>query len=261
MFFMYMYFDIERDCLKAILLSFKHLDMPLLFLRKYVKIITANITAQKVEMNMVEYKRYDSSYEAETLKVLIESFVNYPLFWGIFKDRFKSETKLRDFYERLMKGIFRATIRKNDCYIGVADGKVAVIVIIDKPSDKPVGFWDYAVSGMPGVIAKIGLTSTLKYMELSDKTEIVVKSITEPRWHLYFLAIDPNYQSQGIGTGAIQDFLIPLVRSGGGNLITVTTNSEKNVDFYCKNGFSLIKEETLAYKDKSVGNWSFRMDL
>ena len=210
---------------------------------------------------MVEYKRYDSSYEAETLKVLIESFVNYPLFWGIFKDRFKSESKLRNFYERLMKGIFRATIRKNDCYIGIIDGKVTSIVIVEKPSDKPIGFWDYAVSGMAGIIARIGIKDTLRFMEMSDKTEIVVKSIPEPRWHLYFLSVDPNNQKQGIGSGAIQDFLIPLVSSNGGNLITVTTNSEKNVDFYIKNGFSLVKEETLEYKAKSFGNWTFRMDL
>ena len=47
---------------------------------------------------------------------------------------------------------------------------------------------------------------------MSDKTEIVVKSIPEPRWHLYFLAVDPKYQKLGIGSGAIQDFLIPLVK-------------------------------------------------
>ena len=210
---------------------------------------------------MVEYQQYDSSYEAETLKVFIESFVHYPLFWGIFEDLFQSEIKLRRFHAQLMKGLFKATIRRDDCYIGVADGTVRAIVIVEKPSDKPISFWDYAVSGMPGVIAKIGLKNTLKFMELSDKTEIVVKSIPEKRWHLYFLAVDPNYQSQGIGTGAIQDFLIPLVRSNGGDLITVTTNAEKNVDFYIRNGFSLIKEETFEYNAKSFGNWSFRMDL
>ena len=77
---------------------------------------------------MIEYKRYDRSYEDEVLKVFTESFVNYPLFWGVFEDRFKSETELHSFYERLMKGIFRATVRKDDCYIGIADGKVKVIV-------------------------------------------------------------------------------------------------------------------------------------
>ncbi|MBR4605473.1 MAG: hypothetical protein IKO41_04535 [Lachnospiraceae bacterium] len=160
---------------------------------------------------MVEYKHYDRSYEDEVLKVFTESFVNYPLFWGVFEDRFKSERKLRSFYERLMKGIFRATVRKDDCYIGIEDGKVAVIVIVEKPSDKPVSFWDYAVSGMAGIIARIGLRDTLQFMEMSDKTEIVVKSIPEPRWHLYFLAVNPKDQKRGIGSGAIQDFLIPLV--------------------------------------------------
>lgn len=35
-------------------------------------------------MNKVEYKQYNSSFEAEALKVFTESFVNYPLFWGVF---------------------------------------------------------------------------------------------------------------------------------------------------------------------------------
>ena len=212
-------------------------------------------------MNVVEYKHYDKSYEDEVLKVFTESFVNYPLFWGVFEERFRSEIKLRIFYERLMKGIFKATIRKDDCYIGIADGKVKVIVIIEKPSDKPVGFWDYAVSGMAGIIVRIGLKDTLKFMEMSDKTEICVKSIPEPRWHLYFLAVDPNCQKQGYGSGAIQDFLIPLVKSNGGKLITVTTNAEKNVAFYRNNGFKLVKEETLECNAKKIGNWTFRMDL
>ena len=212
-------------------------------------------------MNVVEYKHYDKSYEDEVLKVFTESFVNYPLFWGVFEERFRSEIKLRIFYERLMKGIFKATIRKDDCYIGIADGKVKVIVIIEKPSDKPVGFWDYAVSGMAGIIARIGIRDTLRFMEMSDRTEIVVKSIPEPRWHLYFLAVDPGCQKQGMGSGAIQDFLIPLVKTNCGNLITVTTNAEKNVAFYVNNGFKLVKEETLECKAKSIGNWTFRMDL
>ena len=40
---------------------------------------------------MFEYKLYDRSYEDEVLKIFTESFVNYPLFWGVFEDRFKSE--------------------------------------------------------------------------------------------------------------------------------------------------------------------------
>jgi ribosomal protein S18 acetylase RimI-like enzyme len=160
-----------------------------------------------------------------------------------------------------MKGIFKATVRKDDCYMGMVDGNVASIVIVEKPSGKPVGFWDYAVSGMAGIIARVGLNATLNYMDMTDKTEVVVKSITEPRWHLYFLAVNPKYQKLGLGSGAIQDLVIPLVKSNGGNLLTVTTNAEKNVAFYTSNGFKLIKEETLECNGKTIGNWTFRMDL
>ena len=79
---------------------------------------------------MVEYKRYDRSYEDEVLRVFTEAFAGYPLFWGVFEGRFKTEAELRSFYERLMKGIFRATIRKDDCYIGFEYGKVASIVSV-----------------------------------------------------------------------------------------------------------------------------------
>ena len=34
---------------------------------------------------MVEYKRYDRSYEDEVLKVFTEAFAGYPLFWGVFE--------------------------------------------------------------------------------------------------------------------------------------------------------------------------------
>ena len=113
----------------------------------------------------IEYVRFEKSYEDEVLNVFIKSFVKYPLFWEVFEDRFNSEIKLRSFYEHLMKGIFRATIRKDDCYIGIIDGKVTSIVIVEKPSDKPVGFWDYAVSGMAGIIARIGIKDTLEFKE------------------------------------------------------------------------------------------------
>ena len=37
-------------------------------------------------MTTIEYKQYDSSYEAEVLEVFTDAFVNYPLFYGIFEE-------------------------------------------------------------------------------------------------------------------------------------------------------------------------------
>ena len=211
-------------------------------------------------INSIEYKKYNSSYEKEVINIFIKAFENYPLF-EIVKDDFKKEEKYHSFYNCFMKSLFKATIRKNECYIGIYNGSVVDFVIIDAPTDKPVGFFDYIVSGGVKPILKLGLFNALKFLKLSDETENVVKNIKESRWHLYFLVVEQNYQGKGIGSNAINNFLIPFVKGKNGNLITVTTNAKHNVNFYINNGFTLIKEETLNYKDRTVDNWSFRMDL
>ena len=211
-------------------------------------------------INSIEYKKYDPSYKKEVINIFIKAFENYPLF-EIVKDDFKKEEKFHKFYNLFMKALFKATIRKNECYIGINDGKVINLVIIDAPDDKPVGFLDYVISGGIKPILKLGLFNSLKFLKLSDETEVVVKSIKEPRFHLYFLVVETNNQGKGIGSDAINNFLIPFVKEKNGNLITVTTNSKKNINFYTNNGFNLIKEEILKYKDRTVNNWSFRMDL
>lgn len=211
-------------------------------------------------INSIEYKKYNASYEKEVINIFVKAFENYPLF-EIVKNDFKKEEKYYSFYNCFMKSLFKATIRKNECYIGINDGKVIDLVIIDAPTDKPVGFLDYLLSGGIKPILKLGLFNALKFLKLSDETEYVVKSIKEQRWHLYFLVVDQKYQGKGIGSDAINNFLIPFVNEKNGKLITVTTNSIHNVNFYKNNGFSLIKEESLKYKDRTVNNWSFRMDL
>lgn len=210
--------------------------------------------------NSIEYKKYNASYEKEVIDIFVKGFENYPLF-EIVKDDFKTEEKYHHFYRYFMKALFKATIRRNTCYIGINQGKVVGLVILDAPTDKPVGFLDYVLSGGIKPILMLGLPNSLKFLNLSDKTEVVVKSIKEPRWHLYFLVVDPEHQDKGIGSDAINHFLIPFVKKKNGKLITVTTNAKHNVQFYTNNGFSLIKEETLLYKNRAIENWSFKMDL
>lgn len=209
----------------------------------------------------IEYKKYDDCFESKVIKMFTAAFENYPLFYGIFKNGFKDEKKFLEFYECLMRVIFKATIRQYGCYIGFKDGEIVSIVIINAPDDKPVGVWDYTVCGMMKVIIKLGMKKTFGFMNLSDQTERVVKSITKPHWHLYFLAVDPKHQGEGIGSDAINSFMIPLVKENNGEIITVTTNAESNVNFYLNNGFSLVEEETLEYDGNPVDNWTFKMNL
>ena len=162
-------------------------------------------------INSIEYKKYNASYEKEVINIFVKAFENYPLF-EIVKDDFKTEEGYHSFYNSFMKALFKATIRQNVCYIGINNEKVIDLVIIDAPTDKPVGFLDYILCGGLSPILKLGLFNALKYLKLSDETECVVKSIKEPRWHLYFLVVESKYQGKGIGSNAINNFLITSAR-------------------------------------------------
>ena len=50
--------------------------------------------------SLVEYIKYDASYEEKALSVFTEAFKNYPLFYNVFEDNFETEEKLLDFYIR-----------------------------------------------------------------------------------------------------------------------------------------------------------------
>lgn len=47
----------------------------------------------KSDFKAIEYRKYDARFEPEVLEIFTASFVNYPLFCGIFKDGFKDEKK------------------------------------------------------------------------------------------------------------------------------------------------------------------------
>ena len=211
-------------------------------------------------IDSLEYREYDPSYEKEAIDIFTKAFESYPLF-EIVRDDFKTRERYLRFYRGFMKALFKATIRKNACFLGVSGDRVIDLLIVEAPTDRPVGFMDYVLSGGIIPIVRLGLINALRYLSLSEETEKVVKAIEGPRWHLYLLAVDPSCQGKGAGSDAIRNFLLPFVRERKGKLITVTTNAKRNCGFYAGNGFSLLKEETLLYKGKSVTNWSFRMDL
>jgi ribosomal protein S18 acetylase RimI-like enzyme len=60
---------------------------------------------------------------------------------------------------------------------------------------------------------------------------------------LYWIAVDPDFQEQGVGSKLLS-FLEELVRAEGGRLILADTSTiphyEKTLQFYIKNGFQEV---------------------
>lgn len=61
----------------------------------------------------------------------------------------------------------------------------------------------------------------------------------EPHWYLNVLGVNPVYQNQGVGGKLIEPI---LKQADGENLLCyLETDSEKNVSFYQKRGFQVVK--------------------
>ena len=71
----------------------------------------------------------------------------------------------------------------------------------------------------------------------------------EPHWHLGPVAVDPQFQGQGIGSAMLAEFCARMDRRGG--LSYLETDKSENVHFYQRFGFTLTaKSEILG-----VPNW------
>jgi GNAT superfamily N-acetyltransferase len=71
--------------------------------------------------------------------------------------------------------------------------------------------------------------------------------LPEPHWYLWGLTTDPAQQGKGIGTQLLQPI---LERADAGRLpCYLETHDQKNVAFYGKRGFELVRSENLPGYD------------
>jgi len=67
--------------------------------------------------------------------------------------------------------------------------------------------------------------------------------MTQGTFDLYWIAVDPDFQEQGVGSKLLR-FLEEMVKAEGGRLILADTSTiphyEKTQNFYLKNGFQEV---------------------
>ena len=82
-------------------------------------------------------------------------------------------------------------------------------------------------------------------MEFGNTTEKLHKEdASNPHWYLQTLGVDPPHQGQGIGGQTIQ----PVLREADMSRLPcyLESSKERNVPFYEKHGFQVVKEDRLG---------------
>lgn len=166
-------------------------------------------------------------------EVLAKAFENDPVFSYIFpKEDQKRMAK--------MKQLFMVSLRYSEPFdsIYTTDSLKGVAIWIP-PGKYPMSFWQtfQLALTMP---FKLGWGGMKRGIPLFNKIEDCHQEcMSEPHWYLNVLGVDPLYQGQGVGGKLIE----PILKQADGENLPcyLETDGEKNVSFYQKRGFQVVK--------------------
>ena len=92
------------------------------------------------------------------------------------------------------------------------------------------------------LMSKLSRTRFLRDMKRIDRIHRQI--MPNPHWYLWALGVAPEHQGQGIGGDLISPTLAQAQQM---NMpCYLETETEDNVDFYTKHGFSVVHEETFS---------------
>lgn len=230
-------------------------------LPKYFALATSGHMSDTKQQSTVEY-RFARPEEFDALARLTAlSFGEYPFFSFVFREAFDSYADYVNYMARLDRMHIRANARKHACLVGTRNARVVSVALLQDPTAKRLGVFDYSLSGGLGLIPHAGLTRLLDFFSISEQAHQDCARECPDAWYVEMLAVDSGLKGQGLGSHMIEECLVPYVRAHGGTELSLITNTEANRRFYSRNGFTEFAGGQLERKGTQIGNWSYRMDL
>ena len=210
---------------------------------------------------MITYREAKKEEISHIAKLSTVAFGYYPFFDFAFLSAFKSSEAYFAYREKLHRIHIRANMQHHKCFVGVQDGKIVSVALLQAPKAKRVSVWDYIKAGAVSLVFPVGFTKILNFFDISEEAHQDCAREYPAAWYLEMLAVDNSMKGCGFGSAMLNDCLIPYIRQHGGKDFTLITNTELNRKFYTKNGFCEFAERTLARNGQRIRNWSFHYKL
>ncbi len=206
---------------------------------------------------MIEYREARCDEIEYIARLTTLSFGHYPFFDLAFQSAFENENEYFRYMEKLHRVHTRANMKRHKCFVGVKNGRIVSAALLQDPSKKRISVSDYIMSGGVSLLFPAGFSKILDFFDVSEEGHLDCAGQHPNAWYIELLAVDTGMKSCGLGSGMINDCIIPYIRENGGGELALTTNTEKNCTFYKKNGFSCFAERSLAHCGREIKNWSF----
>ncbi len=206
---------------------------------------------------MIEYREARPDEAAYISKLATLSFGHYPFFDFAFQRAFDSENEYFTYIEKLHRVHTRANMKQHKCFVGVRNGGIVSAALLQDPSKRRISVWDYILSGGVSLLFPVGFSKILDFFSISEEGHLDCAEQHPSAWYIELLAVDMGMKGCGLGSGMINDCLIPYIKNNGGGELALTTNTEKNCTFYKRNGFDCFAGRSLTHGGQTIQNWSF----
>lgn len=193
-----------------------------------------------------------------------EAFADYPLCANL-KDNFDSEPHFVKFLTEVFK-VYIMAYKNQECpvFVCVENGRLLSLSILVKPGMNDVTLMDYIKAGAIKLFFKCDPIQLLKLLSILNEGHGPCDDMKKEAWFLESLSVEKNNKGKHLGSGMLQDCVIPYIKKqtlGKVAYFVTFTNNVINRKFYVKNGFEEFDSSEMVQGGRRIGNWSFKMRI
>lgn len=147
---------------------------------------------------------------------------------------------------------------KADSFCLVEDNTVKAMGFWTNPNQVKIGIWDKVKAGLLKIPFKMGWSTFIRVMEVSDKIdEQLARSLGNkiPYYYLNNMVVQENLRGQGLGGRILREQLDIIQSREEQPVFALSTQRLWTVRFYEKLGFEVILEEVIGKGPLAFTNW------
>jgi ribosomal protein S18 acetylase RimI-like enzyme len=186
----------------------------------------------------MEIIKLDPHQKNKAAATTAAAFFDYPNFIFYFPDP-KRRTRYLPWY---MENVLNCALRYGEVY---TTSDISGVIFTLPPGHTKISEWEYVQNGFLLTPLLLGFHNYQQSMDCENFVGATHEKLLKNRPHIYLwgLAVDPAYQSIGIGTALMQ----PLLEKANTRKLPIylETHNEKNVAYYQRYGFDLIHTDRI----------------
>ena len=175
-----------------------------------------------------------------------DAFSDYPLF-RLTEPELRPGVTFDQFHFALHRMLVKIFLKRESVLVACEDGKPRGYALLQK---QEMPFLPYLLNGGVGLLKYIPLKPLLEFLTLTDAADQHVKLNTHYDWFLEVIAVHPEHQGRGIGTGMLDVGIAKFVKA-----------TAKNARFYDHNGCRELAVSHLDYRGQEINVWAFKKEL